>query len=421
MDVALPGPLSFTAVLDDAGTLVQEVPGGAVVPSVDDTTEVTDTLLAVWSGNALVNADAASVGIYVAAAGNGTGFWSGAALYFSRDDGASFQPLQTVTTPSTIGTATTVLAPGVGTAIWDDTNTVDVLLTTGTAPASTSDDAVLSGDNSALVGDEVIQYGVVTALGGNSYRLSHLLRGHRGTDPLWVEHLAGERFVPLSPGLITRIELGADLRNRRVLLKAVANGQAVDDAEELSVFVSGREYFCWAPYLVTATRNGFLDAQISWTRRTRTPAGLQDFVDESLGESVEAYETLILTNAPKTITGITQAASPTVTAASHGFSNGDLVLFSGIKGMTQLNGKTATVSGATTNTFVIDQSTLLFDPWVSGGVVEKIVRTLTSSTTTVAYVVASQTTDFGSAQSSIKVAVAQVGFYESGYRTQATV
>lgn len=421
MDVALPGPINFTAVLDDAATLVQEVPGGDVVAAETAPSEVTDTLLVVWSGNALVNADAGSVGVYAAATGNGTGFWGGAALYWSRDGGDSFLPLSTITTPSTIGTATSVLAPGAGTGLWDDTNTVDVTVISGTAPASTSDAAILSGDNAFLIGDEVIQAGVVTALGGSSYRLSHLLRGHRGTDGVWSEHLAGERFVPLSSGLVTRIELGADMRGRRAILKAVSNGQAIDDAEEISVFVSGREYFTWAPYLVTATRNGPLDILIVWNRRTRTPAGLSDYVDESLGEAVEAYTVTVLANAPKTITAITQAATPTVSAAAHGFSNGDVVLLNGLKGMTQLNGKFATVSGVTGGTFVIDQATDLFDAYVSGGTAEKVIRTINVSTQATTYTIAQQTTDWGSAQATVKVFVQQVGFYEAGYGTTAVV
>jgi len=54
-----------------------------------------------------------------------------------------------------------------------------------------------------------------------------------------------------------------------------------------------------------------------------------------------------------TITGITQAHPPVITAAAHGFSNGDQVYFTGIVGMTELNGNVYTVSNVTTNTFEI--------------------------------------------------------------------
>lgn len=52
-----------------------------------------------------------------------------------------------------------------------------------------------------------------------------------------------------------------------------------------------------------------------------------------------------------TISGATQANPVVVTAASHGFSNGDQVYIAEVVGMTQLNGNTYTVAGQTTNTF----------------------------------------------------------------------
>ena len=50
----------------------------------------------------------------------------------------------------------------------------------------------------------------------------------------------------------------------------------------------------------------------------------------------------------KTITGITQANPAVVTATSHGYSNGDEVLISGVSGMTEVNGKRFLVADKTT-------------------------------------------------------------------------
>lgn len=58
-----------------------------------------------------------------------------------------------------------------------------------------------------------------------------------------------------------------------------------------------------------------------------------------------------VTEATKVITGITKANPAVVTSAAHGYSNGDWVFLAGIGGMTQLNGRTAIVAGATTNTY----------------------------------------------------------------------
>lgn len=56
----------------------------------------------------------------------------------------------------------------------------------------------------------------------------------------------------------------------------------------------------------------------------------------------------------KTITGITQANPGVVTSNGHGFSNGDKVLLESVVGMTEVNAKQFTISGASTNTFQLD-------------------------------------------------------------------
>ena len=51
------------------------------------------------------------------------------------------------------------------------------------------------------------------------------------------------------------------------------------------------------------------------------------------------------------VSGVTQANPAVVTATAHGFTNGQLVRFANISGMTELNGNTYTVANAATNTF----------------------------------------------------------------------
>lgn len=54
-----------------------------------------------------------------------------------------------------------------------------------------------------------------------------------------------------------------------------------------------------------------------------------------------------------TITGITKASPAVVTAASHGFANGEVITIAGVGGMTQVNGVTYRVASVTTNTFAL--------------------------------------------------------------------
>jgi hypothetical protein len=99
------------------------------------------------------------------------------------------------------------------------------------------------------------------------------------------------------------------------------------------------------------------------------------------------------TQATKVITGITKANPAVVTSAAHGFTNGQIVTIYSVVGMTQVNGKSFTVAGATTNTFQlsgIDSSA--YDTYVSGGTVANaapvVAATVGSGATSYSYKVA---------------------------------
>lgn len=55
--------------------------------------------------------------------------------------------------------------------------------------------------------------------------------------------------------------------------------------------------------------------------------------------------------AAKAITGITAASPPVVTATAHGYANGDIVIISGVAGMTEVNDRAFVVANQATNTF----------------------------------------------------------------------
>lgn len=67
------------------------------------------------------------------------------------------------------------------------------------------------------------------------------------------------------------------------------------------------------------------------------------------------------------IEGITKGATTTITQTAHNKSNGDVVVFYDVGGMTQINGLAGTVSGATANTYVLDIDSSTFDDYTSGG------------------------------------------------------
>lgn len=89
-------------------------------------------------------------------------------------------------------------------------------------------------------------------------------------------------------------------------------------------------------------------------------------------------------DSPVSITGVTAANPVVVTAPSHSLSNGDVVIISGVKGMTELNGNSYTVRNQSANTTfeledmdgnAVDGSA--FTAYVSSGQVRKFVTTIT--------------------------------------------
>jgi hypothetical protein len=93
-------------------------------------------------------------------------------------------------------------------------------------------------------------------------------------------------------------------------------------------------------------------------------------------------DSYLVYSSPKSISSITKANPGVVTANSHGFSNGDHVKIIG-GDMTEVIGKTYVVANKAANTFELTNTsganinTTSFTTYVSGGVVHKLVSTVT--------------------------------------------
>lgn len=86
------------------------------------------------------------------------------------------------------------------------------------------------------------------------------------------------------------------------------------------------------------------------------------------GDTLERYSIVVQSSAKISITGITQANPGVVTAAGHGFSNGDTPIFDSVGGMVEVNGHKAIIADVTTDTFsIIDTSG--FATYTYGGTV----------------------------------------------------
>lgn len=94
----------------------------------------------------------------------------------------------------------------------------------------------------------------------------------------------------------------------------------------------------------------------------------------------------LLTNSTKAITGITQANPAVVTAAAHGFSNGQHVLLDGVRGMDWLNGRTYQIANVTTDTFeLVGLNSTALAAYVGSGTAARVVEVTTPYTGALIY------------------------------------
>lgn len=110
---------------------------------------------------------------------------------------------------------------------------------------------------------------------------------------------------------------------------------------------------------------------------------MTQFFDDAVDQQDAFFVDCGLTyDSPKTITGVTKANPAVVTSAAHGFSNGDSVRISEVKGMTELNGNTYKVANVAANTFElqttagVNVNSTAYATYVSGGEARKLVSTI---------------------------------------------
>lgn len=80
--------------------------------------------------------------------------------------------------------------------------------------------------------------------------------------------------------------------------------------------------------------------------------------------TVEVQQTL---DSAKTVSGLTKANPGVATSTAHGFSNGDVVVFTVTAGMVELDGQAVRVANVTTNTFELEGlDTSAYSTWSAG-------------------------------------------------------
>lgn len=303
------GILEYEGVSEDANAYTQQGVGvqGAYTPQV--ISALAATLLRLMDIPLLRDLDDGA-GYYLAVAGAAGGTWKGSTVYRSTD-GVDYARLVALTEGATLGAATDTLGDFNGGNIFDELNSVTVRLLSGSLSSAT-ELQVLNGANLALLGGEVFQFRTVTTVSADTFKLTGLLRGRRGTEWAMSAHAAGDSFALASLSGWQRVNTSTAELNLERSFKAVTFGGALSAAVAKAFTNNGRGLLPYAGVEIGGGKDGSGDLLINWKRRTRIAGEWRDYVDVPLGEDSESYEVEILNDAGGVARTLT-ASSPTVT------------------------------------------------------------------------------------------------------------
>jgi hypothetical protein len=266
----------YIAPLDGSG-------GEALLPPADTQCEILD--IPALPGD-LQDSDT----LRIAAAGVQVG-WTGASVIRESEYGEDLL-LADVESPAVMGACLDLLDAG-SCYVIDRVNTLDVALLGEGELSGVSEAAMLDGANVALVGDEIIQFSGVEALGDHKYRLSTLLRGRLGTEAYTASHSIGERFVMLD-GNITSIAINPNVTGQGWSLRAVTYGALVTGGTLLSHIVQSESLKPYGPVHLAAWKDAGGVITLKWVRRVRIDGAWRDGVDVPLMEQREEYEVRVM-------------------------------------------------------------------------------------------------------------------------------
>lgn len=224
--------------------------------------------------------------LLIAAAGVRPG-WRRAALLIGRDPMAEMQPIGDTAAPALIGAALSALGPA-DPGLFDLRHSVDIEMAhAGMMLADADDGRLMAGANLALLGDELIQYGLALPLGDGRWRLSRLIRGRRGTGAAVAGHRAGEQFVLIEPDALRSHDPPVDAIGADMVV--LASGIGDTQPAESRVRGIGAAVRPLPPVHLDARRRADGGFDLSWIRQSREGGRWIDGSDAPIGEEREAY------------------------------------------------------------------------------------------------------------------------------------
>lgn len=325
---SLPNMLRVNGVPNDAAVLTSSIPGAAA--EVDEETDIPvsgPTRLYLIDAPILRPADDFR-GVYAVALGVTSG-WNGAVVFRSSDDGATWDVADTLLNETLIARCATTLGDG-STTTWDRLSTLTIEPIDDQAPASSTDDDVLNGANTAVVGApgrwEVLRFVNATDNGDGTYTLDRFVRGRSGTEHYTANHVAGDLFILLNANSASRIGIPSTDIGRTLLFRGVSIGSLMHESEIETLEFAGVGALPLSPVEIEGSRDGANNLTVTWKRRSRLmPRPL--WVPQ-VGEDSESYELDVLDapggNVLRTIVASGETASYTAAQqTADGLTPGD--------------------------------------------------------------------------------------------------
>jgi hypothetical protein len=205
--------------------------------------------------------------------------WSGADIYLSTDN-SRYSYAVRLPTYGIYGSVTII-----------NSGTYTVVVNKSELESITDSDLAL-GFNLCVLGNQIAQFKTANIVNTNTYELSQITFGLRGTETQAVP-VIGDRFVLLqgeSAELQRIVGDAVDIGEVRYF-KAVSAGQSLTEVTELSFTIQGIAQRTYAPVNLSATKDGVGNITLSWDRRDRHGVNINN---PPLSELVEEYAIEIL-------------------------------------------------------------------------------------------------------------------------------
>lgn len=230
------------------------------------------------------------IGFYAAACSTSrSARFPGALIYQALDEfEEEWRAIGRIPTDSVMGQCITTLGGAVE-GVWDEINTLDVVLTAGELE-SVTELACLNGRNRALVGLEIIGFRSAELIDTHTYRLSGLLRGLRQSETIIDNHVQDEAFVLLTGKGLEFIELENAAQGMPRAYKVLTPGSRLPEVSSFTGTVQGATSQCFAPINIRGTRDASNNLTIEWTRVSRANVRLLSQQAIPMAEPFERYE-----------------------------------------------------------------------------------------------------------------------------------